>query len=95
MKNPPANDHEPKTLSFSPFVSSASAVSRYHVDVYGRPRILSKWEVTLYALARPVVIGAVVGLGLAIALLVIHNSAMPSSREKTGCPQVASLEAAP
>jgi hypothetical protein len=48
-------------------------VSRYDNDVYGRPRILSRWEVILHALAWPVVIGMSIGYILVISLFVVHN----------------------
>jgi hypothetical protein len=70
-------------------------VSRYHVDIYGRPRILSKLEVTLYAPARPVAIGVVIGFGLAITLLAIHNPSTFNPHKTTGQPPVTSLETEP
>ena len=133
MKNHPANDPYPKTLSYSPFVSGTddfsvlkkavlrlfpkssrriipsprtadreaaaassifkwNAVSRYDVGVYGQPRILSKWEVILHALAWPAIAGVVIGFGVVIAPLVIHNSAAPKPQESAGQPQVAAWQ---
>ena len=139
MKNHPANDPSPKTLSFSPLVPAGgegngdasvlkkvvlrlfskssrqimppprtvdreaaaspifkwNAVSRYDVDAYGRPRVLSKWEIILHGLAWPAVAGVVIGFGLAIALLVIQNPSTLDARESAGQPQVALQEVAP
>jgi hypothetical protein len=58
-------------------------VSPYHVDDYGRPRILSRLEVTLYALAWPVVIAVVIGYGLAISFVVIRNPSVLQPQQKT------------
>ncbi len=135
MKNHPANDPYPKTVSLSLFASVAddvsvlnktvlrlfakssrqamptprpasreaaasslfkwNAVSPYDVDAYGRPRILSRWEVVLHALAWPTVAGVAIGFGLAIALLAIDNSSTLKEREKAGQTHVESQEAAP
>ena len=135
MKNHPANDPYPKTLSFSPFVSGTddvsvlkkavlrllpkssrqimpppgtanreaaarsifkwNAVSRYDVDAYGRPRILSKWEVIFHALAWPVVAGSVIGFGLAIFLVAVQDPSPLKPQEKSGQPQVALQEVEP
>ena len=72
-----------------------SVVSRYDVDDFGRPRILSKWEVILHALAWPAVAGVVIGFGLVISLIVIHNSSALEPREKAGQLQIASKEVEP
>jgi len=72
-----------------------NAVSRHEVNAYGRPRILSKWEVILHALALPVVIGVVIGYGLAISVLALHNPSTFQPRDKAGQSQVASLEVVP
>jgi hypothetical protein len=51
---------------------------RYSVDDFGRPRILSRFEAMLYALARPVVLGVILGYGVAIATVGIpHLLASP------------------
>ena len=70
-------------------------VSRYHVDVYGRPRILSKWEVILHALAWPVMFGVVIGYSLAISLVVMGNFSSERPQEKADQPYVTSLEVEP
>jgi hypothetical protein len=43
-------------------------INPYECDFYGQPRLLSQWEIIAYALARPVLIGVVLGFGLAISL---------------------------
>jgi len=72
-----------------------NAVSRYDVDDYGRPRILSRWEVILHALALPAIAGVMIGFGLAIALLAVHNDSTPKPQGKVSQPQVAFLDAEP
>jgi len=54
-------------------IAEQRVVSRYHLNDYGHPRVLAEWEVILHALAWPVMIGVVIGFGLAISLIVIHN----------------------
>ena len=66
-----------------------SVVSRYKVDDFGRPRTLSKCEVILHTMAWPAVIAVVIGYGLTIFLVVIHNSSALKSQEKVSQPQVA------
>jgi hypothetical protein len=92
--NEPSLDTAHRAAAAEP-VAELRVVSRYHVDIYGRPRILSKLEVTLYALARPVVIGVVIGFGLAISLLAIHNPSTLNPHETTGQSSVTSLETEP
>jgi len=70
-------------------------VSRYHVDTYGRPRILSKWEITLHALAWPVVVAVACSFGLAIFVLAAHNSSTLKPQESASQSLVESQEAAP
>ena len=48
-------------------------VSRYEVDIYGRPKVLSRWETVLYALAWPAVVGLTLGFGFAILLVIAQN----------------------
>ena len=72
-----------------------SVVSRYKVDDYGRPRILSKAEIIFYDVARWTVIAVVIGYGLAIALVVIHNSSALKPQEKVSQQQVALQEVEP
>jgi hypothetical protein len=50
-------------------VPRQSVVSRYDLDFYGRPRILSTWEIVAHELARPILLGVALGFGLAISLL--------------------------
>jgi len=69
-----------------------TARSRYDVDVYGQPRILSKWEVILYAVARPLVIGVIIGYGLAISVVAVRESSPHELQAKAGPSQVKSLE---
>ena len=70
-------------------------VSRYSVDDYGCPRILSKWEVTLHALALSTVVGVVIGFGLVILLVAIHNFSTLKPQGKTGYALVISQEETP
>jgi len=46
--------------------------SRYNVDDFGNPRILTRWEATLYAVAWPVVLGVALGYGLIIFAFAYH-----------------------
>ena len=71
------------------------AVSGYHVDDYGRPRILSAWEITLHALARPIVVGVAIGFGMAIFTLATHSSSTLNLQEKATRTQVAWQETSP
>jgi hypothetical protein len=90
----------PSSPSDSPDAASQSifntpVVSKHSVDVYGRPRTLTGWEVTLQVLAWPTVIGVALGFGLAISLLAIHTPSSLNPSQKPSLPQVTSLEAAP
>jgi len=67
-------------------------VSLYHADVYGRPRVLSRPEVILHAMARPVIIGVALGFAVAIAMLAHHQSS-PESHLTTDHVRVAPPEA--
>lgn len=75
-------------------IFKCNAASPYEVDDFGQPRILSRWEVILYALAWPAVIGVVIGFGVAIALLVIHNSSRLEPQESASQSQVGLQEEA-
>jgi len=57
-------------------------VSRYKVDDYGRPRILSKAEIIIHDAARWTVIAVIIGYALAISLVVIHNPSMLQPQQK-------------
>jgi len=76
-------------------IAESRGVSGYHVDIYGQPRALSKLEVALYTLARSVVIGVIIGYGLVISLVVIHNTLTLNAHKTTGQSSVASLETEP
>jgi hypothetical protein len=69
-------------------------VSRYDVDLYGRPRILSPLEATLHALAWPVMLGVAIGFGIAIGAIAIHNTSKLPSQEKADARQVTPHEEA-
>jgi hypothetical protein len=60
-------------------VTSVKVLSRYDADVYGQPRVLSRLEVVLHAVAWPIIIGVLIGFGLAISALSFHHalSALP------------------
>ncbi len=49
-------------------------VCRYEPDMYGRPRVLSRWEAVLHSIARPVVVAVVIGYGLAILLIATQHA---------------------
>jgi hypothetical protein len=83
-----------REASASPIVERR-ALSPYHVDDYGRPRILSKAEIFIHDVARWTVIAVVIGYALAIALVVIHNSSALKPHEKINKPQVALQEVEP
>jgi hypothetical protein len=72
-----------------------SVVSRYKVDDFGRLRTLSKAEIIVHSVARWMVIAVVIGYGLAISLVVIHNSSALKSQEKVSQPHVAFQEEEP
>jgi len=83
---------ETRPIAFSPRathreearpVIEPSIVSRYKVDDYGRPRILSKAEIIIHDVARWTVIAVVIGYGLAISIVVIHNSSVRQPQQKT------------
>jgi len=66
--------------------------SRHDTDDYGRPRILSKWEAVLHALAWPILIGVILGYGLSISLAVVHAAAGPERQAKSSQLPVEFLE---
>jgi hypothetical protein len=53
---------------------SSRAVSPYSVDDYGRPRLLSRMETFLHAIAWPVIIAVIVGYGLAISFVALEKT---------------------
>ena len=72
------------------------ALSPYHVDDFGRPRILSKAEIFIHDVARWTVIAVVIGYALAISFVVIHNpSALQPQQKATQAHQFASQEVEP
>jgi hypothetical protein len=89
MQNYPSSDNYQKTFSSTLFVS------RYEVDVYGRPRILSGFEVFLRNLVVSITVATAIGCVLAIVLLVIHDPSILKLRETAAEPPVKSLEAEP
>ena len=88
-----SNTHSSGGDDSAPSLADRRVVSRYHVDVYGRPRILSRWEIILHALAWPVVVGVLIGYMLAISLFVIHNFSMLKMQKTAAKPPVESQEA--
>ena len=76
-------------------VIEPSVVSPYHVDDYGRPRILSKAEIIAHDVARMALIAAVIGYSLMIALAAIHNFSAPNPQENDRQPQVVPQEVEP
>jgi len=48
--------------------------SRYDLDDFGNPRILTRWEATLHAVAWPVVLGVALGYGLIIFVFAYHDN---------------------
>jgi len=89
MHNYPSSNNYRKTVSFTLFVS------RYDVDVYGQPRILSGFEVFLRNLVVSITVAAAIGCVLAIAVLVIHDPSILKLREPATQPPVTSLEGEP
>jgi hypothetical protein len=69
-------------------------LSRYELNVYGCPRVLSRWEVIVQALAWPVLVGVVIGYGLAISLVAIHDSSMSAPQSKASPSLVEAQETA-
>jgi hypothetical protein len=72
---PPGQEDEPEV--FEQPVVEPVILSRYGVDDFGRPRILSPLEVMLFALARPVVLAVTPGFGVAIALMESDKNTAP------------------
>ncbi len=54
-------------------VSVDRELHRYDCDVYGRPRFLSRYEVMLHGLARPVALGVILGYCLTISVVAAHD----------------------
>ena len=63
-----------------PNTAAGSIIDPHSFDLYGRPRVVTGWEATLYSLARPTVIGVAIGFALAIIVVATHT-ASPSQTQ--------------
>ena len=54
-------------------VSVDRELHRYDRDIYGQPRMLFPYEVMLHGLARPVVIGVILGYCLTISVVAAQD----------------------
>jgi len=70
-------------------------VSPDEVDDFGQPRVLSKFEVAFYSLAWRVVVGLLIGVGLAASLLAVQNAVNSQPQFKATPPNIKSTEATP
>ena len=70
-------------------------VSPYEVDDFGRPRILSKFEVAFHSLAWRVVVGLLIGVGLAAGLLAVQKAVTPQEQIIPVSQKFQPLEATP